>query len=241
MRGEGADVSGRGLVTFDVAGTTVDEGGRVYEVLRAVTEAAGARYDDETFARHTGTEKRRAVGELLRLGGAACDDATADRVHREFVTGLADAYAQRPPTPVAGAEETFDRLRRAGMRVALTTGFDRQTLDRILRGLGWTEGGRGTVDLTVCATEVAHGRPAPDMILRARDLLGRGAPEPVWAVGDTPADMAAGRAAGAATVGVRTGHGDDATLREHGADVVVDSVARIDPDLLRSLVPGGRG
>ena len=112
--------------------------------------------------------------------------------------------------------------------VALTTGYDRQVADAILEALNWSVGPDGTVDLSVCATEVAEGRPAPDMILRAMESLGVVTPSRVWAVGDTRADMLAAKAARVCAVGVLTGYGDEQGLKDAGADCVVESVADLD-------------
>lgn len=217
-----------GLVALDMAGTTVDEHDIVYTVLRAVTEEAGARYDEETFARHTGTEKRSAIDALLREGGVDVTEGTVDDVHRTFLEQLGRRYREAPPLPLPGAEQMFRALRSAGLRVALTTGYDRRITDTILEALNWSVGPAGTVDLSVCATEVASGRPAPDMLLHAIDALGIVDAATVWAVGDTAADMRAARAARVSAVGVLTGYGDADELREAGADAVVSSVAELD-------------
>ncbi len=47
----------------------------------------------------------------------------------------------------------------------------------------------------------------------------------VVVIGDTPNDIACGRAAGARTVAVATGPFSVAELHEHGADVVLESLA----------------
>ncbi|WP_425307752.1 phosphonatase-like hydrolase [Ammonicoccus fulvus] len=213
------------LVVFDMAGTTIDEGGLVYDVLRRVTEDAGARYDDDTFLAHTGTEKRGAVASLLVAGGIPADEDRVDVVHGRFVRELAEGYGTHPPQPIPGVETTFERLRTSGVKVALSTGYDRPTADLLLDALGWSEG--ETVDLIVCATEVAQGRPAPDMILRAMSVFGIRNPRAVMAVGDTPADLQAAHRAGVTGVGVLTGAGDRTTLGREPHHYLVPSVAAV--------------
>ena len=46
-------------------------------------------------------------------------------------------------------------------------------------------------------------------------------------VGDTSVDIRAGRAAGAQTVGVLCGFGEEAELREHAADMILSMTAEL--------------
>ena len=63
------------VVALDMAGTTVDEGGMVYEVLdEAVSGRLGAPVPPEVLARWKGTSKREAIAGLLgELGGDASE------------------------------------------------------------------------------------------------------------------------------------------------------------------------
>lgn len=209
------------LVAFDMAGTTVDEKDVVYVTLREVTEGAGASYDDETFARWTGMEKRQAIAGLL---GDDADEQTVDRVHREFVEKLTQRYTDEPPVAFPGIEDCFTRLHDLGVAVALTTGYDRNIANLLLGALGWDD---DRFDAVVCATEVNAGRPAPDMIQRAMEIVGVNDPQRVWAVGDTAADVLAGNAAGAVSVGVLTGNGTAEQLSAESPDVILSSAAEV--------------
>jgi phosphoglycolate phosphatase len=68
-------------------------------------------------------------------------------------------------------------------------------------------------------------KPEPDPVFAICQVYGI-EPSRVAVIGDTPADMAMGRAAGAGRViGVRSGLGTDADLRE--ADLIIDSVGAL--------------
>ncbi|NNG19816.1 HAD hydrolase-like protein [Naumannella sp. ID2617S] len=211
------------LIAFDMAGTTIDEHDIVYTTLREVTTAAGASYDEDTFASWTGTEKRGAIAGLL----GSDDEAEIDRVHTEFVGELSRRYAARPPVPCPGIEAAFERLRGLGVRLALTTGFDRPTTDQLLDALGWRTGADGQIDAVVCATEVERGRPAPDLIRAVMREVGVDDPADVWAVGDTAADLKAAAAAGAVGVGVLTGAGTRELLSAHPHRWILDTAAEV--------------
>jgi phosphoglycolate phosphatase-like HAD superfamily hydrolase len=100
----------------------------------------------------------------------------------------------------------------------IATSDDRAPTVRTLAALGIDR----LVDDVLCADDGIAGKPAPDMVHAACSRLGI-TPDRTAVVGDSPADVAMGRAAGAGLViAVRTGVGTDADLT--AADVVVDSV-----------------
>ena len=195
------------LAALDIAGTTVQEGGAVYRVLADVVRAHGAPAADSDVRVWMGADKREAITALIALSGTTPDHDTVEAVHTEFVTRLGAAYDATPPVPLPGVPEAFAALRAAGVRIALTTGFDRQIADPLLDALGWGAGRPDSpVDATVCASEVAAGRPAPFMIQRAMELTGVTDPACVLVAGDTVLDVRAGHAARAGiVVGVLTG------------------------------------
>jgi sugar-phosphatase len=75
----------------------------------------------------------------------------------------------------------------------------------------------------VCAEDVEHGKPDPEGYARAAELLGV-EPDACVVVEDAPAGIAAGRALGAAVIGVATTHAP----QELAADVVVPDLEGLD-------------
>ncbi len=75
-------------------------------------------------------------------------------------------------------------------------------------------------------------KPDPAPLRWAAQCLGV-PPEACLMVGDTTVDMRAGRAAGAQTVGVLCGFGEEAELRQAGADLILPTTA----DLAAVLLP----
>ncbi|MFC4947682.1 phosphonatase-like hydrolase [Pseudonocardia sp. GCM10023141] len=205
------------LVALDIAGTTVEEGGAVYRVLAEVVTDRGAAPTDADIRRWMGADKREAIAALL---GGTPDPTLVAEVHADFVARLTKAYADVPPTPLAGVPEAIAVLRAAGIKVALTTGFGRQITDPLLASLGWAVGEQ--LDAVVCADEVAAGRPAPFMIQRVMELTGVTDASTVLAAGDTVLDVRAGLAAGAGVVaGVLTGSQTEAELQtEHPTHIL---------------------
>jgi phosphoglycolate phosphatase-like HAD superfamily hydrolase len=69
-----------------------------------------------------------------------------------------------------------------------------------------------------------HTKPYPDPIFLAAERIGV-QPEECLMIGDTTVDMRAGKAAGAQTVGVLCGFGEEEELRRLGADLILKSTA----------------
>jgi N-acetyl-D-muramate 6-phosphate phosphatase len=75
-----------------------------------------------------------------------------------------------------------------------------------------------------------HTKPFPDPIFWAAREMGV-LPEACLMVGDTSVDIRAGKAAGAQTVGVLCGFGEQAELRQHHADMIIALTADL-PQIL---------
>lgn len=80
-------------------------------------------------------------------------------------------------------------------------------------------------------------KPAPDTLLRALGALGY-APEQALMVGDTPADILAGKAAGVPTCAVTYGYGSLEDLLSCAPEYVVHSFAEVRTILASGAAPG---
>jgi phosphonatase-like hydrolase len=223
------------LACLDMAGTTVGDDGLVERAFTIAMLRQGLQPRTPEFdaaldhVRATMGQSKIEVFRQLTHG----DEAAAQRLNGTFEESYGDLVREGAVTPLPGAVRTLRWLREAGIRAALTTGFSKATQDGIVEALNW----RALVDLLVCphgtsdgphATEegaVVRGRPHPDMILFAAERCGVTDLGQVVVVGDTPSDMASGRAAAAGlVVGVLTGAGDRDALLSAGAHKVIDSV-----------------
>jgi len=123
--------------------------------------------------------------------------------------------------PIDGAAEAISRIRDAGVRVALTTGFSSTTQEKLLAALGW----QSLVDLVLAPGDGVRGRPYPDLILTALMRLGVDGVLNVATLGDTSSDIESGLRAGVAiAAGTLTGAHDERRLLDAGATHVVDSI-----------------
>lgn len=209
------------LVVFDIAGTTVEDRGQVPDAFAAALAEHGIEVTGEQIRGVRGSSKRQAVMEFIPVGPE--QTRVAEQVYASFREHLARRYASEGARPIAGAVAAFQELRARGVRVALNTGFDRETTGLLLGELGWDG---GMVDAVVCGDDVTRGRPAPYMIFRAMEAAGATGVHAVANVGDTTLDLNAGHNAGVRwNVGVLSGAHDRRALEGAPHTHLIPSVA----------------
>ncbi len=229
------DLTGIDTIIFDKDGTLID----FHAMWGGWARQIGDRLDDvirrpvslDVYATigFDPTTGRVAPGGLLATGTMAGIEETVARVLRRWCPSIAaarraTAAAWLVPDPAGLAvplgdlPSLFRRLRADGRRLAVITNDDRAPTDATLRALGIRE----SVEAMVCGDDGFAVKPAPDAVIAVCHAF-RTEPSRVAVVGDTPADVAMAREAGAGlVVGVRSGIGTDDDLAT--ADVVVDSV-----------------
>ena len=214
-------MEGPELVIFDMAGTTVEDRGQVPDAFTAALAGHGIEVTREQLAGVRGSSKREAVLSFIPEGPHRSH--VAEAVYASFRAELARRFQPGDVRQVAGASEMFKSLRERGVRVALNTGFDRETTALLLDALGWKD---GTVDAVVCGDDVARGRPAPYLIFRAMEVTGATRVQRVANVGDTTLDLHAGHNAGVRwNIGVLTGAHDRTLLETAPHTHLLPSVA----------------
>lgn len=220
------------LVVFDMAGTTIDEDNVVYKTVRAAINAAGYQFTQEQVQEvGAGKEKSQAIRDVLALDGQQHSDEEVARIFDNFKQMLNSAYATLDVKEQPGASDTFVRLRRDGVKVVLNTGYDRVTAEGLIAKIGW-EVGRD-IDGLVTASDVANGRPAPDMIFLAMRQAEVKSSDAVAKIGDSTIDIEEGKNAGCGmTFGVTTGAQSEAQLRSADPTHVVSSLEEMCERLL---------
>ena len=227
------------LILFDLDGTLVDDRDRYRHLasirLRTVREVAG-KEASLTWARLSGVnpetlevdmngplskaprrEDQAIAAAALYQHGHPYHKARelAQKIYDEADKAQADSYT---PRMFPGAAEALRRLRDVGFRLGMTTNGETKITAQVLKALEID----GLFDVVVGADMVVEGKPAPDMILEACEMLGVEPSQAIY-VGDQPTDAQAGRSAGVAMV---IGVGDP-ELTSSGADVVLQSVAEL--------------
>ena len=217
------------MAIFDVAGTTAQDGGLVVDAFQSAMESMGTALGTPEMERMTeyvnATMGERKIDVFMHL----CDGNTerANTAHDRFIESYISLVNAGKLQEFEGITNLFDQLRESGVAVAITTGFPRDILQTIIDALKWAP----HIDFSVASSEVAMGRPAPDMIIRAIELYNKGytaniAAEDTAVIGDTEADIKAGVSAGASIVaGVTSGaHNAEQLLRAGATHILIGAV-----------------
>lgn len=217
-------MSRRHAVLLDWDGTLVDTREALLRSYHEVTTALlGAPFPV--------TEQERAW--ILPLRGVDSFPLLSDdpKVVRALAEGFHAAYLRLAPTvvrPFPGARELLVDLRAAGVATAVVTS---KTGERLMRDIELC-GLEDAVDLLVNGEDVVRAKPDPEGILLALSRLGAAAADAVM-VGDSPVDVAAGRAAATATIGLTHGLHTAGEMKQAGPDAMVDDLDQVRTALVR--------
>lgn len=187
------------LAVIDLAGTLVADDGTVAAAFEDAFAELGLTPTEAQRRTVRDTMGQSKIVVFRKLLG---DDALAERANRAFEAAYARRIAAGETRPLPHADEVLGRLRAAGLRVCLTTGFSPATRDTLLDALGWAD----RIDLALSPGDGLRGRPYPDLVLAAVLRLAVDDVHRVAVVGDTVSDLWCGYRAGAGIVaGVLTG------------------------------------
>jgi len=215
------------LLIFDCDGVLVDSEPLACQVDADVLTALGLPYTADDIA-------RQFVGKSMRDMIARIEADHGRRLPGDFAEQINRALFARFETdlrPIAGVREAILSLpyRRC---VASSSVPERIALSLRVTGLA------DVFDDIFSATQVARGKPAPDLFLFAADRMGA-KPEECLVVEDSPAGVQAAVSAGMRVIGFTGGghcgpqHGE--TLRQAGAPVMISRMADL-PEAVRTLI-----
>jgi phosphoglycolate phosphatase-like HAD superfamily hydrolase len=208
------------IVLFDIDGTLLWTNGAGRRAMEAALASHFGTPGSPTY-RYDGKTDAQIVRETMRESGFSDDhiSATLPSVLAEYVDRLEHELDDAADNPRVqrfhGVLELLDELdRQAERTVGLLTGNLLAGAERKLRAAGIAPE-RFMVGAFGSDHEDRHALPAI-ALKRARDLLGHPvAGEQLVIIGDTPNDLACGRAVGARAIGVATGHYSVEQLAAH--------------------------
>ena len=186
------------VVGFDLDMTLIDSRPGVIATFDALNAELGTDIDGAAIAARLGPTLE---SEMAAYFGADALDAACDR-YRAIYAELGPPGSSLLP----GAADAVGAVRRRAGTTAVITAKFAANAHRCLAHVG------------LAVDHVVGWRHGPQKAETLRELGAR-----VY-VGDTLPDVAAGRTAGAVAVGVASGPVPAATLRDAGADVVLDSL-----------------
>jgi pyrophosphatase PpaX len=207
-------------VVFDFDGTLADTLPMIYRAFDEVLlPRIGRTIDPAELRSRFGPPDQTILGHYL-------EEADRDAAFADYLA----IYERDHADHVRVFDRTHDLLdacRAAGMRIGVMTGKSRVTALISFRELQL----EGLIDVLVAGDDVERPKPHPEGVLAALEQLGHGAADRGVMVGDSFADVMAGRGAGLTTIGVTWGVPEHDQMLAAGPDIVCDSVN----DLARAL------
>jgi HAD superfamily hydrolase (TIGR01509 family) len=208
-------------VIFDMDGVLTDSEPLINAAAVAMFKELGLVAQPEDFFPFIGTGENRYIGGVAEKYGFPLDIPAAKKRTYEI-------YLEMVPTRLRafpGAVELVRELKARGVRIAVASSADLIKIEANLNKIGLppTEW-----DAIVCAEDVTHKKPAPDIFLAAARKLGL-APAECVVLEDAVNGIEAAKTAGMRCVAVASSFPAD---QLHEADLVRETIAEVRlPDL----------
>jgi beta-phosphoglucomutase len=213
---------------WDMDGTLVDTAELHFRAWEAVCRELGRDFSRADFAATFGRRNPEIFAALFGDRLSAAEAAVwGDRKEE-----LYRAAARQGVELLPGVRALLEDLHRAGFRQAIGSSAPRANLELILRLTGIER----FFDAVIGMEETQRGKPDPQVFQVAAVRLGV-PPARCVVLEDAVAGVEAARAAGMKCVAVRAvGHHPAAALRAAGADLVVDSLERVNAQTVLDLL-----
>jgi len=195
-------VEDKRAVIFDLDGVLTDTADFHYLAWQALADDEGLPFDRAANEHLRGVSRRDSL--LLILGDRQVDEAALERMmERKNELYLASLEHMGPEDALPGARELVCDARHRGLLVAI--GSSSKNARFVLDKLGLSD----AFDAVADGNSVERAKPAPDLFLKAAEMLGV-EPSACIVVEDAASGVDAALAAGMTAVGVgpqdRVGH-----------------------------------
>jgi len=199
---------------FDLDGTLVDSLELHVAAFVAVCNRHGIPVEPEFVVARFGSRSRDIFLDILSAAGLSGDAVSLAKEKSEaFLSNVAGIR------PMRGALELLSLLESQGIKTAIATGDSRNTMWRIVGSAGLPRFGA-----YACADDVVSTKPAPDVFLRAAELLSV-PPDECVAFEDSVHGILSAKGAGMKVVALLAGMAKKEDVLAEGPDLVLDSLS----------------
>ena len=183
---------------FDWDGVIIDSGALHAQSWRRLAAELGRPIAADSFIRGFGMKSARIIEEIH---GWAKEPSEVARLTNRKEALYREIVSQSEIAPLPGVVEWIHRLREAGVPCAVASSTQRLNIDAVLDRIELRQAFREIVS----AEDVVHGKPNPEVFLKAAERLGMAANRAV-VFEDAHVGIEAGHAAGMKVVAVTTTH-----------------------------------
>ena len=217
--------SAKRLLISDMAGTTIQEKGIVYNSLFNTIKLIKPDLTKNDIAKFTGHNKVDVIKHFVNKQKMDSPNVVIRNLNSEFNYYLKKEYMNNPSVQLISPNLPvfFNMLRYNGIKIALNTGYNIDIQNLLVDKLNMIN----FIDDYISSDEVTKGRPSPYMIHELMERNGVTDINEVVKVGDTVADIREGKNAGCDTVGVLSGSDSLSTLRKEKPNFVVNNITCI--------------
>ncbi|MEO8470271.1 MAG: HAD family phosphatase [Chloroflexota bacterium] len=198
-------------VIFDMDGVLADTEPSNEKAIAVVLSGRGGVLSDREYGALVGQSNDESWAWLIDRFGLTDEVA---QLQSEYVRAVLPLLGTTRPGP--GVMPLVEGLRAAGTRLALASSSPRAAIEAVLGALGLSE----AFEAVVSGEDVAAGKPAPDIFLRAAAEL-QVSPRQCVVIEDSPHGLEGARRAGMHTIALRTRYTAGMELL---ADIVIDSL-----------------
>ena len=210
-------------IIFDMDGVIIDSEPIHTEIAIAVMQDFGGKpTSEEIYDEFVGVTNREMWSILRERHKLNVSLDQLMEKHREYKI---KRFFNEPVPPIDGIEDLMRLAKSRGLKIALATSSPKYFAEHILKSAGLSE----YFDALVTADDISHGKPDPEIYLKAAQILGLD-PGSCVAVEDAFLGIQSAKDAGMRVIAFKNPNsGNQDTSR---ADFVVSSIRDIDLDTL---------
>jgi len=203
-------------VVFDFDGTLIDSMKLIYRVFNDALKKRGLpQIELDLLGRMAG----RPIAEIMRLK-ADVSESTVKEVQQDMFEGYMQ-YCKTDCQLLPNARSVLEELRSRGIKVGLFTTTPRMPLEVVINRFGLED----YFDI-ILAKEDVKTKPNPEGLERIIREFNIRKEEGLY-VGDSPADILAGKAAGVKTIIIPTGISTTEHLKEKNPDSMITDLEQL--------------
>lgn len=213
-------------VIFDMDGVLLNSEPYYYEYLHQRFDELGLSVSDEEYAGFVGLPTNKVWSYLEKVNGV---DLGIENLLKQEAKQINNLFIAADLEPIKGVTELLDTISKLGVPMCVASTSAKVTIQIIIEKLGFND----YFKFLISGTEVANGKPHPDIFLKAAELH-KVSPENCLVIEDSQNGVSGAKKAGMTCIGFRNPGSGKQDLSE--ADMVVEDYNLKSIELITELL-----